>query len=92
MKEINRRLRVIQFNIATFFKWIIIAVMTGLVGGTVGSMFHLSVEFATKTRYEYPWILYLLPFGGLIIVFLYKEGMNEDPGTNLVINSIRTDG
>ncbi|WP_294402705.1 chloride channel protein [uncultured Clostridium sp.] len=92
MKEINRRLRIIQLNIAAFFKWIIIAVMTGLVGGTVGSIFHLSVEFATKTRYEYPWILYLLPFGGLIIVFLYKEGMNEDPGTNLVINSIRTDG
>ena len=92
MKEIKRRLRVIQLNIVAFFKWIIIAVMTGLVGGVVGSIFHLSVEFATKTRYDHPWILYLLPFGGLIIVFLYKKGMNEDPGTNLVINSIRTDG
>ena len=92
MDEIKRRLRVIQLNIVAFFKWIIIAGITGLIGGTVGSIFHLSVEFATQTRLEDPWIIYLLPFGGLIIVFLYKKAMNEDPGTNLVINSIRTDG
>lgn len=92
MDEIKRRLRVIQLNIVAFFKWIIIAGITGLIGGTVGSIFHLSVEFATQTRLEDPWIIYLLPFGGLIIVFLYKKVMNEDPGTNLVINSIRTDG
>ena len=92
MDEIKRRLRVIQLNIVAFFKWIIIAGITGLIGGTVGSIFHLSVEFATQTRLEDPWIIYLLPFGGLIIVFLYKKVMNEDPGKNLVINSIRTDG
>lgn len=92
MDEIKRRLRVIQLNIVAFFKWIIIAGIIGLIGGTVGSIFHLSVEFATQTRLEDPWIIYLLPFGGLIIVFLYKKVMNEDPGTNLVINSIRTDG
>lgn len=88
----NDRLRVIQLNIIAFFKWIIIAGITGFIGGVIGSIFHLSVEFATNTRNHYPGILYLLPFGGLIIVFLYKKGMNEDPGTNLVINSIRTDG
>ena len=92
MEEINRKLGVIQLNIIVFLKWTIIALITGIVGGGVGSIFHLSVEFATRTRIENPWILYLLPFGGLIIVFLYNKGMEEDPGTNLVINSIRTDG
>ena len=92
MDEIKRKLRVIQLNVVAFFKWIIIAAITGMVGGGIGSIFHLSVEFATNIRIQYPWIIYLLPFGGLIIVFLYKKAMNEDPGTNLVINSIRTDG
>ncbi|MGN0143382.1 MAG: chloride channel protein [Clostridium sp.] len=92
MDEMKKNIRVIQLNIQAFIKWIIIALITGGVGGIVGSIFHLSVEFATNTRNQYPWILYLLPFGGLIIVFLYKKGMKEDPGTNLVINSIRTDG
>lgn len=92
MDEMKRKLRVIQLNVVAFFKWIIIAGITGMVGGIIGSIFHLSVEFATNTRIQYPWIIYLLPFGGLIIVFLYKKAMNEDPGTNLVINSIRTDG
>ena len=92
MDEVKKNIRVIQLNIQAFFKWIIIALITGTVGGIIGSIFHLSVEFATNTRNQYPWILYFLPFGGLIIVFLYKKGMNEDPGTNLVINSVRTDG
>lgn len=92
MEVINRNLRVIELNITVFLKWVIIALITGIVGGGVGSIFHLSVEFATRTRIENQWILYLLPFGGLIIVFLYNKGMKEDPGTNHVINSIRTDG
>ena len=61
MDEIKRKLRVIQLNVVAFFKWIIIAAITGMVGGGIGSIFHLSVEFATNTRIQYPWIIYLLP-------------------------------
>ena len=92
MEQINRRLRIIKLNISVFLKWIIIAEITGVIGGAVGSIFHLSVEFATKTRIDNSWILFLLPFGGLMIVFFYKKGIKEDSGTNLVINSVRTDG
>lgn len=92
LEEVKRKIRIVQLNLWVFFKWIIISIITGVVGGAVGSIFHLSVELATKTRIEHSWILYLLPFGGLLIVFLYKKGMKGDPGTNLVINSIRTDG
>ena len=92
MDAVKRKIRIVQLNLWVFFKWIIISIITGVVGGAVGSIFHLSVELATKTRIEHSWILYLLPFGGLLIVFMYKKGMKGDPGTNLVINSIRTDG
>lgn len=92
LEEVKRKIRIVQLNLLVFFKWIIISIITGVVGGAVGSIFHLSVELATKTRIEHSWILYLLPFGGLLIVFMYKKGMKGDPGTNLVINSIRTDG
>ena len=92
LEEVKRKIRIVQLNLWVFFKWIIISIITGVVGGAVGSIFHLSVELATKNRIEHSWILYLLPFGGLLIVFMYKKGMKGDPGTNLVINSIRTDG
>ena len=92
LEEVKRKIRIVQLNLWVFFMWIIISIITGVVGGAVGSIFHLSVELATKTRIERSWILYLLPFGGLLIVFMYKKGMKGDPGTNLVINSIRTDG
>lgn len=89
--EVKKDVKAVKINVMAFFKWIAVALLTGGIGGVVGSVFHLSVEFATKTRFQNPWILYFLPFGGLIIVFLYKKGLKEDPGTNLVINSIRTD-
>lgn len=78
--------------VKTFLKWGIIAVIVGLVGGAVGSAFHKSVDFVTEVRTENSWLIFLLPFGGLAIVTLYKIcRMNSRIGTNRVIESVRTD-
>ena len=75
----------------TFVKWLCIAVLIGLIGGGVGTLFSKAVVFANGFRKEYPFIIYFLPIGGLAIAGLYKLcKMKEDPGTNLIISSIRT--
>lgn len=75
----------------TFFKWILIALVIGAIGGAVGTAFYKAVVKATDIRDSNPWLIYLLPIGGLGIVGLYKiSRMNEDAGTNLIISSIRT--
>ncbi|WP_420825938.1 chloride channel protein [Clostridium taeniosporum] len=70
-----------------------VAGITGLIGGLVGSAFHISVEYATNLRMKNDWIIFILPLGGIAIIYLYKLfKLGNNMGTNLVIDSIRTDG
>lgn len=76
--------------IRTFFKWLVISLFVGGVGGFVGALFHLSIDYVTKVRMGNSWVVFLLPLGGVVIVFLYKvSGMWENGGTNNVINSVK---
>lgn len=78
---------ILQFT-QTFVKWLIIAGVTGGIGGVVGSLFHLSVTWAARMRAAYPWLLWLLPVGGLLIVGLYHAAKMENENTNAIIDSI----
>ena len=76
----------------SFLLWTLFAAVTGAVGGGLGAGFRYAVNFATEFRTDNSWLCYLLPFGGLVIAFLYrvtKLGGHAD--TNLIINSVRTD-
>ena len=76
----------------TFFKWVLLSVLTGAIGGLVGSAFHKSVEFAIALRQEYQWLIVLLPIGGVAITFLYRAAkLKEDPGTNLILRAVQAD-
>jgi len=75
-----------------FLKWVLIAVITGTVGGFIGTLFHIAVEKATEIRMENPYIIYYLPLGGLAIVLLYKAcKASHKLGTNNVIRSARAE-
>lgn len=50
------------------------AVSVGLACGLVGTLFHYAVDMAAELRAEHPWILFLLPLGGLAIIKLYRLG------------------
>ena len=45
-------------------KWCAAAALIGLVGGAVGALFHLGVEYATMLREEVPALLWALPLAG----------------------------
>ncbi len=79
--------------IAVFLKWVFLAGVTGLFGGVIGTLFHISVGFATDLRQTHPWIIGFLPAGGVVILLLYKLGrLSEKTGTDHVIGSVREDG
>ncbi|MDR5588706.1 chloride channel protein [Clostridium aquiflavi] len=93
MNIIIGKFKSIKRYISTFFLWVVVAGITGLLGGFIGSFFHLSVEYATNFRIQNDWIIFMLPLGGTLIIYLYKVfKLGSDIGTNLVIDSIRTDG
>ena len=84
--------RVRQY-IVSFFKWTLIALITGGIGGGLGAGFRYSVMYVTDFRSENSWLCYLLPVGGVIIAFLYRiTKLSGHADTNLIINSVREEG
>ena len=73
-------------------RWLITAVFTGLLVGAVGTLFYYAMSFVTGCRTAHPILIYLLPFAGLLIIFLYRvSGQYNNTGTNLVLSSIQSD-
>ena len=73
-------------------KWIIFAVIVGVIVGLSGTAFYFCLSLVTVLRTQYHWLLFLLPVGGLAIVAMYRLLHNEkDTGTNLVISAIHSD-
>ncbi len=77
---------------AALIKWMLVGALIGTVGGIVGSLFHLGVSYATSVRLSHSWILYLMPLGGLVIVWLYRVSKTEGKGTNAIIESVHFGG
>ena len=87
-QEVRREARSAAETTVTFLKWLLIALVTGAVGGAVGSMFHVSVQWATELRGTYPWLLYLLPVGGILVAAMYRLSRMQNENTNAIIDSI----
>ncbi|MBQ3284587.1 MAG: chloride channel protein [Ruminococcus sp.] len=83
--------RVKQY-IISFFKWTLIALITGAVGGGIGAGFRYAITWVTDIRMQNPWLCFLLPAGGVIIAFLYRvTKLSGHADTNLIINSVRSE-
>lgn len=92
MKEIIRHK--IKHNLERLtisVKWVIFAIISGVVIGSIGTLFYFCLDKVTRLRAENPWLILLLPLGGLAIVGAYHLLHDEkDTGTNLVISSIHS--
>ncbi|MBQ9685562.1 MAG: chloride channel protein [Oscillospiraceae bacterium] len=88
MNTVERESKEVIRYILTFLKWVLIAGVTGGVGGLVGTAFHLSVGWAAAFREGHPWLLYLLPAAGLVIGLIYHVLKTENKNTNTIIDSI----
>ncbi len=54
-------------------KWILFSILLGILGGLLGTAFHMSVDYVTEQREHHSWFLYLLPLGGLLIAAMYHR-------------------
>ena len=81
MERLKERVAHIGQYAVTLLKWMVL-------GGIIGSLFHIGVDTATQARLAHPWVLYLMPVGGLAIVGLYRLTKTEGKGTNDIIASV----
>lgn len=78
-------------RLKTSVKWVIFSILSGIVVGSVGTLFYFAMSFVTGLRESYPWLVFFLPAGGLIIVGAYRLMHDEnDTGTNLVLSAIHS--
>ena len=71
------------------FLMLMYGLVTGIVLGLVAVLFHYSITIVTKFRQAHDWIIWGLPLGGLVIVYLYHVAkLEKDPGTNRVLTCL----
>lgn len=67
-------------------KWILICCLIGIFSGSASAFFLVALEYFTQVRIDNNWIIWLLPFGGLLIGYSYYY---SDPditkGNNLLL-------
>lgn len=72
-----------------FLKWGLLGVLMGGIGGLLGTVFHYALHFVTDVRGEYPWLVFLLPVGGLLSIGIYRLfKLTDNRGTNEIIDAI----
>ncbi len=91
IREGIRKINDSLYSVKTLIKWLVLGTFIGFLVGSVCSVFGHMLLWANDYRMAHQWISWLLPVGGLIIVFMYRTWNNEDDkGTNTVISSIHS--
>jgi len=79
--------------IITFLKWGVFGLLIGCWGGLLGAAFHHALHFVTHLRSQHPWLIFLLPVGGLLSVGIYTlMRQRSNRGTNEVIDAVLSGG
>ncbi|MDB5332663.1 MAG: Cl-channel voltage-gated family protein [Phycisphaerales bacterium] len=74
-------------------KWLLIAGPVGAVIGAAVALFLWALELATHARWDHPWLLWLLPAGGVAVGLLYHLfGKSVEGGNNLIMEQIHEPG
>ncbi len=88
-KFINAYGKKIRHNLLLFLKWSAISILTGLIVGSFSTLFAFIMNIMTEYREQNDYMLYFLPLGGILTVFLYSAfKYKNDKGTNLVLSTI----
>lgn len=74
-------------------RWTVLVFPIAVCSGTVVAFFLWLLGTVTHFRFSHPWLLFLLPIGGLLIHFIYKSiGKSAEKGNNLILQQIQTEG
>lgn len=83
-----------QFSIFYhLLKWTVLVFPIAVTIGSLVAFFLWLLDKATQLRWQYDWLLLLLPFAGVFIYWLYRHlGKNADAGNNLIMDEIHQPG
>ncbi|RNL83103.1 chloride channel protein [Sinomicrobium pectinilyticum] len=92
-QEVSRKLRSVEQFPSLFFigKWIVLSALVGILAGSASALLLFSLNWATDFREANTWIIWLLPFGGLLIGLSYHYwGQDVVKGNNQLLEEFHT--
>ena len=70
-------------------RWVPIAALVGVLGGSASALLLVSLVWATETREIHKWLIALLPLAGLLVGCLYRYlGTTVEAGNNLILDEV----
>jgi H+/Cl- antiporter ClcA len=76
-----------------FARWLLLVAPVALTIGSLVAFFLWALESATRTRLGSPWLLWLLPFAGVVVGLAYHRwGKSSEAGNNLIVDEIHEPG
>jgi H+/Cl- antiporter ClcA len=79
------------FLLKSVLQWLGLSIIIGALAGTASAGFLASLDFVTRTRGEYPWLLFLLPVAGILVAWMYhRHGKTVAAGTDLILDEIHS--
>jgi H+/Cl- antiporter ClcA len=74
---------------AHLVRWVVVGGVVGVLAGLSSAAFLESLRWATETRVEHGWLLWLLPVAGFAVGYVYHAfGGRSAGGNNLIIDEI----
>lgn len=77
----------------TLLRCSVIVAPVAIVVGSAVALFLWLLDVVTHIRWQYPWLLFLLPAAGIVIYWVYKLwGGASERGNNLIMDEIHSPG
>ena len=88
--HLSELLQIWRIYLCAMGKWLGVALVTGVLCGGIGTLFHQGVELVTELRMAHGWLLYILPAAGLLIGGIYKILGTAGVNTNQILEEIHS--
>ena len=76
------------------FGWSVLIILPAILAGSASALFLFSLEHVTRLRWDHPWLLFLLPLGGLLIglPLPLAWSFSRKAAANLIMDEIHAPG
>lgn len=90
VKTLNMKASRMMLYVKALGKWLLVSGIAGILCGALGSAFHIGVDMVTAYRMSHPWLIWLLPAAGVVIVAIYSFFSVEGQSTNNIIREVQS--
>lgn len=79
--------------VAHLGRWLVFSTVMGGLAGSASALLLWSLDLATATRVAHGWLIWLLPFAGFAVGWVYHRfGSGVEAGNNLLIDEVHDPG